>query len=108
MEWYEVLISVLSGLAVTIPLVIKLVEYVKKAIQEKNWGALLTLLMNLMAEAEEKFDNGADRKTYVMSAIEASAKTINYIIDMEEVSALIDNLVAMSKRVNPPKQEVTE
>ena len=107
MEWYELIISILSGLAVTIPLVIKLVEWVKKAIEEKNWGQLMTLIMNLMAEAEGKFDNGADRKAWVMSAVEAAAKTINYPVDLERVSVLIDDLCAMSKLVNAP-QEVTE
>lgn len=104
MEWYELIISVLSGLAVTIPLVIKLVEWVKKAIEEKNWGQLVTLIMNLMAEAEGKFDNGADRKAWVMSAVEAAAKTINYPVDLERVSVLIDDLCAMSKLVNAPKE----
>lgn len=108
MEWYEILISVLSGLAVTIPLVIKLVEYVQKAIKEKNWGALLQLVMNLMAEAEAKFENGAEKKEYVLAAIQASAKTINYDIDLEAVSELIDSLCTMSKRVNAPAKEVAE
>ena len=36
MDWYEVIISILSGIAVAIPLVIKLVEYVRKAIKEKQ------------------------------------------------------------------------
>ena len=109
MEWYEILVSILSGLVVTIPLVVKLVEYVKKAIQEKNWNNLLTLVMNLMAQAEEKFDNGADRKAWVLSMVEASAKTINYDVDLAQVGQLIDALCAMSKQVNAPKiEEVTE
>lgn len=113
MEWYEILISVLTGLAATIPLVIKLVEYVKKAVQEKNWNNLLKLVMNLMEQAEEKFDNGADRKAWVLSMVEASAKTINYDVDLVQVGQLIDSLCEMSKKVNAPiiaekTEEVTE
>ena len=113
MEWYEILISVLTGLAATIPLVIKLVEYVKKAVQEKNWNNLLKLVMNLMEQAEEKFDNGADRKAWVLSMVEVSAKTINYDIDLAQVGQLIDSLCEMSKKVNAPiiaekTEEVTE
>ena len=104
MEWYEIIISILSGLAVTIPLVINLVEWVEKAITEKNWNQLIKLVMNLMAEAEIRFDNGADRKSWVMGAIEAASKTINYPIDLEQVSALIDDLCAMSKLVNAQKE----
>lgn len=107
MEWYEILISVLSGLAATIPLVIKLVEYVKKAIKEKNWADLLTLITNLMQEAESKFQTGADRKEWVLMMVKASADTINYDIDLEQVAKLIDDLCAMSKVVNAPAEEIT-
>ena len=109
MEWYEILIDILSGLIIVIPLVVKLIEYVKKATKEKNWNKLLQLIMNLMAEAENKFDNGTDRKDWVMMAIKASADTIEYDINMDEVSALIDSLCAMTKMVNAPKtEEVSE
>ena len=108
MEWYEILINILSGLAVAIPLVIKLVEYVEKAIQEKNWNNLLSLVMNLMTEAEDKFDNGASRKEWVLSMVEASADTINYEINIDQVGELIDSLCAMSKKVNPPIAEKIE
>ena len=104
MEWYALLISVFSGLIITIPLVIKLVEYVKKAIQEKNWNKLLTLVMKLMAEAEKKFDNGADRKSWVIGMISASSDVVDYEIDIEQLSSLIDNLCTMSKAVNAPKE----
>jgi hypothetical protein len=60
--------------------------------------------MNFMAEAEDKFDNGADRKSWVMSSIEVAAKTINYPINLEEVSALIDDLCKMTKLVNAAKK----
>lgn len=105
MEGYEIVVSILAGLTVCIPLVIKLIEYVKIAVKEKNWNALLTLVMNLMKEAEPMFSNGADRKDWVMSMVEASAKTINFDIDMGQVSQLIDSLAAMSKVVNAPVQE---
>lgn len=102
MEWHEITISILTGLITAIPLVIKLVEYVKKAIQEKNWNNLLKLVMNLMAEAEQKFEKGTDKKEWVLSMIEASAKTINYDVDLEQVGELIDSLCDMSKLVNAP------
>lgn len=108
MEWHEILISILTGLAATIPLVIKLIEYVKKAIKERNWNRLLALVMNLMAEAEAQFDNGADRKAWVLRMVEASANTINYDVDLEQVAELIDSLCAMSKVVNPPKTDKIE
>lgn len=108
MEWYEVLVSILSGLTVVIPLVIKLVQYVQKAAKEKNWTDLMTLVINLMKEAEGMFDEGADRKMWVMSMVSASAKTINYEVNLDDVSAWIDSLCDMSKIVNAPNKEVVE
>ena len=104
MEWYEMITSILSGFVIAIPLVIKLVEYVSMAIKEKNWNNLLALIMRLMAEAEEKFDNGADRKSWVLGMVEASAETINYDIDLAVVGDLIDSLCSMSKQVNAPNE----
>lgn len=106
MDIFELIIEILAGLAVVIPLVIKLVEYVKKSAMEKNWNNLIRLLMNLMATAEEKFDNGADRKQWVIAMVQASASTINYPITEKELSDLIDNMVALTKKVNVPVQEV--
>lgn len=103
MEWVEIVTSVLAGLATAIPLVIQLVKYVQKAAKEKNWNKLLELVMNLMETAENKFDNGADRKEWVMAMVKSSADTINYDIDTEAVSNLIDSLCDMSKVVNSPE-----
>ena len=108
MEWLEIIVNILSGLAVTIPLVVELVKYVKKAIKEKNWDKLLALVMKLMADAETKFDNGEDRKAWVLDMVEASADVIDYDIDIKQVGELIDSLCAMSKAVNPPIEEVSE
>ena len=108
MEWYEIVVSILSGLAVTIPLVIQLVKFVQQAVREKNWKSLLDLVTNLMNEAEDKFDNGADRREWVLTCVKATADTINYDINMDEVSALIDSLCEMSKVVNAPKETEEE
>lgn len=100
MDILELLVEILGGLVVIIPLVIKLVEYVKKSALEKNWNNLIRLLLNLIATAEEKFDNGADRKQWVIAMVQASANTINYPISEKELGDLIDNLVALTKKVN--------
>lgn len=105
MELYEIFVKILAGLVIMIPLVVELVKYVKQAGQAKNWTDLMTLVINLMKQAEDMFDEGADRKMWVMSMVSASAKTINYPVDMDQVSAWIDALCDMSKIVNAPKTE---
>ena len=104
MEWYEIVINILASLAIVVPLVVELVKYVQKAAKEKNWSALLTLVMNLMSEAEKQFDNGADKKAWVLGIVESSAGTINYDVNLEQVGELIDSLCAMSKAVNTNKE----
>ena len=108
MEITELIVSILAGLAAAIPLVVKLVEYVQKAVKEKNWSALINLVVNLMEEAETKFEDGATRKEWVLAMVQASADTINYEVDVEAVSALIDSLCDMSKVVNAPEDNAPE
>ena len=100
MEWMKYVVAILTGLATAIPLVIKLVEYVQKAVKEKNWNKLLDLVMSLMEEAEKKFEDGATRKEWVMAMVKSSADSINYEIDMDAISELIESLCDMSKIVN--------
>ena len=69
METFNILqaiLSILSGLIVTIPLIIKLVKYVQSSIKEKNWKNLIKLLMSLMEEAEVNFSDGEERKKWVL------------------------------------------
>ena len=100
MEWYEIIVSILSGLVATIPLVIQLVKYVKEAVQERNWGVLVDLVVKLVKEAEDKFESGSDRKEWVLSMVKTSAYAIKYDVDIDRVSELIDSLCEMSKYVN--------
>ena len=102
MEWVKYIVPILSGLAATIPLVIQLVKYVQKSVQEKNWSKMLELRMTYMERAEKMFESGADRKEWVMAMIKASADSINYDVDMDAISALIDSLCDMSKVINGP------
>lgn len=100
----SLIVAILSGLAACIPLAVKLVQYVQKAAQEKNWAALLGLLVDLMEQAEQKFQDGATRKEWVMAMVQTSAEYINYPIDTEALSQLIDSLVDMTNVINAPEE----
>lgn len=99
-EWVRLIVSVLSGLAATIPLVIQLVKYVRKTIQERNWPEVIKLVTGYMERAETMFEKGADRKEWVMAMVKASAESVDYDLDMDKISELIDGLCDMSKVVN--------
>ena len=98
MDFLNFLLSNLTTILTIITLIVALVKYVKKAIKEKNWSKVIDLIVKYMKEAEEKFDNGADRKEWVLAMIKVSSD-VNY----DEVSSLIDDLCSMSKVVNAPE-----
>lgn len=98
--WLELAVSMLYGLIIVLPLVVKVIETVREAAKEKDWGKLCGLLSEYMSEAEKKFDDGATRKEWVMAMIEVAAKNMNYNVDMDVISDLIDQLCEMSKVVN--------
>jgi hypothetical protein len=101
MEGYiNLIIAILSGLVTAIPLVVQLVKYVKAAIQEKNWSKVMQLVLNLMTEAEKNYATGAERKEYVMDSIESIKDVLEYEVDMDAISAMIDAIVAASKTIN--------
>lgn len=106
MDWVGVVISILSGIAAAIPLVIQLVKYVQQAVKEKNWNKMLEMVMDLMETAESMFESGADRKEWVIAMVKGSADTINYDIDIDAIGKLIDSLCDMSKIVNNSEVKV--
>jgi len=106
MTWENVgqfICIILTGAATAVPLVLKLVQYVKKSIEEKNWSRLLALVLGLMEKAEGIFESGTQRKAYVMTAVKNLGDTIGYQMEEDELSELIDSLCSMSKIVNTAK-----
>ena len=101
--WIRIAISILSGIAVAIPLIIKLVNVVKDATRSKNWNLLIKMTMDYMTEAEKNIASGAERKEWVMSMVIASAANINYPMtddDVKKIEDLIDSICDASKILN--------
>ena len=105
MEWVKLIVALVSGIATCIPLVIQLVKFVKETAKSKNWTPLMQLVLKLMTEAENTFATGAERKKYVIDSIKAMESTLNYDIDENAISAMIDAIVAASKTINVKKTE---
>lgn len=101
LNWVEIVISILTGLAAAIPLVVQLVKYDAKGRgKRRTWNKMLDMVMDLMKTAEGMFVKAADRKEWVLAMIKGSADSINYDVDIEAISELIDSLCDMSKVVN--------
>lgn len=103
MSWVDIVVSIMSGLAVCIPLVVKLVNVVSTYVKEKNWSQIVAIVLDLMKQAETLFAEGAARKAWVMAGVESASKSINYNYDevaKQKVSDMIDAICATAKIVN--------
>jgi hypothetical protein len=101
--WTNIVLPIISGLVAAIPLVIKLVEVSQRVIKEKNWTAVMQLVLKLMAEAEENYETGAEKKEYVLDSIKALQETLNYDVDLNAIGAMVDSIAKTSKHINIKK-----
>ena len=91
---------ILVGLAAVIPLMIALIKYVQKAAEDKNWNIIVKMVLDLMVQAEKDYSTGAERKEFVMNQMKVMAETVDFEIDWDKVSDLIDALCDMAHEVN--------
>ena len=103
--WVEIIVALLTGLVAAIPLVIKLVQVIKDSVKAKNWAPLMQILLKLMAEAEDNYSTGEEKKAYVMDSIKALESSLNYDVDMDAISAMVDAIIDATKRININKTE---
>ena len=92
--------TILLGLAAIIHLVTALIKYVTKAADSKNWNIIVKMVLDLMVQAEQDYSSGAEKKAFVMNQIAVLAKSVDFDIDMDKVSDLIDALCDMAHEVN--------
>lgn len=111
MEFMDILslvLSIVAGVGACIPLAIQLVKYIKAAIVAKNFGNIMKIALDLMPEAEEKFSTGEERKAYVMDNIKSLSATLEYEVDLNAISEMIDAICQVSKKVNVKVDDQTE
>lgn len=99
-KFLEYLPVILVGLAAIIPLVVALVKYVQKAAEDKNWNIIVKMVLDLMVQAEHDYATGAERKEFVMNQMKVMAATVDFEVDWDKVSDLIDALCDMAHEVN--------
>ena len=99
-DWVNLVVSILSGIAVCVPLVVKLVQFIQASVKEKNWSSFMQLVLKLMTEAEQLYSTGAERKAYVMTTIKVMENTINYDVDEAVLSEMIDSIIDATKKIN--------
>ena len=92
--------QILVGIAVLIPLIVALINYVTKAAEDKNWNIVVKMVLDLMVQAEKDYSTGAEKKEFVMNQLKVLAGTVDFEIDWDKVSDLIDALCDMAHEVN--------
>lgn len=102
----QYILTIVSGLAIAIPVVIQLVKHVKALVREKQWNQLVKEVLNFMVTAEEQFDKGSVKKDYVLVLAKTAAEEIGVDFDEKKIGDMIDAMVEMSKEVNAKKDEV--
>ena len=101
----QLLAVVCAGIATALPLVARVTRLVQELAQARNWGKAIGLVIGLMEDAEELTLSGADKKAWVMQGFKSMAEIVDYDIDDEALGNLIDQLAAMSKKVNVKGEE---
>lgn len=111
LKWIELAVSLVSALAVIIPLGIKLYNTIAELVRQRNWPRIMEAVVYYMEIAEDMFEMGADRKVWVMEMVQKTAIRLNYTMteaDLANISDLIDKFCDMAKVVNSDSPVETE
>lgn len=103
MNAINLVVTILSGMAVCIPILVALGNAITECVQQKNWSAIVSFVLDYMAQAENLFEKGADRKTWVMEMLDEVVIQLNYPYDDDaraKVSAMIDDICDASRIIN--------
>lgn len=71
-----------------------------KAIKNKKWDALRTALQNFVQQAEEAAATGAEKKSMVLAWAQDFCEKEGIEFDADKVEKCIEELIALSKKVN--------
>ncbi len=108
MNYVQLIALICAALAILIPLGVKLYKRSEELIREKNWPRIVAAVSKYMEEAERLFEDGADKKAWVLVMIQTTAEQLEYDLtdeDIRNLSDLIDTLCDMSKVVNVENSE---
>lgn len=95
-----IILDVLAAIAILIPVGYSIFRVVSKAFKDKDYAKLLSNALDLIVVAEEKYSNGEDKKKFVLDMLSEIAKKAGIKYDADKLSATIDEIIALSKKVN--------
>lgn len=92
--------SIIIVAIIVVILAIRLTQYIQSKKDINHYNHLAKIIMNLLLTAEEEFDNGKDRKEYVMNNVKSLNKIFGHNLDLDQISKMIDSIVDVTKKIN--------
>jgi hypothetical protein len=96
----SLIITLIGLVSALIPVIIKLVSVFKKLAKEKNWQKIVSAVYSAIVEAEKLSITGAEKKEFVLKTIKTFCTNLEIDFPEDEVSALIDSLITITKEIN--------
>ena len=100
MDYYHNIVYILAGLIVVVFIGMQLFAKIKPYLTNGQWYIPVIQAIQFMAIAEDKFDNGADRKVWVMETLKEAMTKLNIECNYEAISNMIDAICRLSKILN--------
>ena len=108
MELVEVIVSiglgVISLVSCIVTFIVKLVRRGKEIKLLKDKKRVEDEVLELMIDAESIPTSGSVKKEYVISKLKAISAKMDIVVDVNEVSSRIEELIKLSKLVNRRKE----
>lgn len=92
----------LALLSTAIGLGFKVYTEGKQIVKDKNWSKIMQIALSAIQAAEKSGASGADKKAQAIAAVTAACAEINIDVApfMGDLSVYIDEIVAVTKKVN--------
>ena len=103
MSTLDIILSILIGICIIIPILIRLIKVLNESASKKEWKTIIELISKFCSEAEGLFDVGSEKKEYVVKMITSVADGVGLKLsdnDILYISNMIDALIEMTKKVN--------
>lgn len=110
MTWLETaqgIITLISGglalLATLVTLSISLYKACKQIAKDRNWKKVMEVADAAIQAAEKSGKSGADKKTMVIEAVQASCLALGIEVDLSQLGTYIDECIEFANKLNGKK-----
>lgn len=100
MDIEHIVKSIIIAAIIVVILVIRLIKYIQSKRYTHDYRELEKVIIDLLLKAEYEFDNGKDRKEYVINNVESLNKIFGYNLNYDQISEMIDSIVDATNKIN--------